>query len=517
MKRLVYILLFISISLLGNDNPIQQTWRDSLTPFQETLYYKTAYQVFAEHVMAATGFSPTIYSSHSNPAYPVGHMLADTVSTGWNASDATDAFYAAIESANDFVVINNVGGSPTVWNIDPKRINGTVNNKTIVFEDGVTLTNIGVPATTGTSLFDLGDPNNVHVYGYGARLELKRAGLTAEAQHSVHYRGTTDCSIRGLTISAIGNPTDAGGDGFKTGSSATQDNCTGTIVEDLIIENQSRMGMALTADINTTVINCSIDGSNGRWPSCGIDFEPDHSDHRQDNINVDRLTITNCDGNGLVFGYFFMNSDVGSSGNVQTTGFRGDASVTLTNVLLENNTQNLTKTDHGANNNRFPEAEIKFGRTNHETITGLLDFNNTTIINDRHHAISIGKEVEAGSMIARFTNGTWNLSGTHSEPIEIKDGSFLSRAIGGVEFVDLTLNTTNATSLYQVDVGGSTYAENITGNIFHSGPTTNDISYSGSANQGLTQNLNVTFGAEPVSSNTETNANRSQHSHLISN
>lgn len=463
MKRLIYILLFLSATTYGQE-----------------------------------GFSQVIYDSHTNPPIPANAVYASNFEGGWNGTDDTTVYYNLIESANDTVVVDNPPPRvETTWAIDPKRTDDSVNNIVIIFEPGVKLSNLGVPSGLGISLFDLGDSNNVEVYGYGAFIELNRSGLTAEAQHSIHFRGTTNCSIRGFSVIALGSQTDAGGDGFKTGSSLTQANCMNTIVEDLIIDNQSRMGMAITADINTQILNNKITGSNGRWPSCGIDFEPDHSDHRQDMITVNRLTISDCHGNGLVFGYFFMNSDVGSSGNVQTTGFRGDASVTLTNVLLENNTQNLTKTDHGANNNRFPEAEIKFGRTNHETITGLLDFNNTTIINDRHHAISIGKEVESGSMIARFTNSTFNLSGTHGEPIEIKDGSFLSRAIGGVEFVDVTLNTTNATSLYQVDVGGSTYAENITGNMFHSGPTTNTITYSGSANQGLTQNLNVTFGAAP--------------------
>jgi hypothetical protein len=448
-------------------------------------------------VSQTVGFDQAAYDSHTNPTIPGGALYASSLAS-YSSSNPTAAYYEAIESSNTFVVIDNIGGSPTTWAIDPKRV-FSAPAKTIVYEDGVILKDRGTYPNNFTSLIDFANSDNIEIYGYGADAQLTRSAVTGEANHGAHFKSCDNIVFKGFKLTGIGTAADAGGDGFKTGSADTaHEPCVNLLAEDLIIDNHSRLGLALTNDVGTRLKNIKITGTNGRWPSGGIDIEPDNYQMSMDDVIIENITITGCDANAFQMGLYFMNTEYINSVQTQRPNFSNNVEVTVRDSYFYNNNLDLTKTTHGSNNNRFPETDNNLGDVRWGVLTGFLKYDNVQIDNSLDHAFWVTKR--EGSYDVQLDNVKINSTNTHVEPFRFNEGSGDGRNIGGVTITDMVLTTTNTTSFSEIVLQGASTLSNVTGNVYHTSPTTNDISYGGNADASDITNYNISFdtGTPPV-------------------
>ena len=100
----------------------------------------------------------------NNGDYPSNAVYVS--SYGFNASDATSAMKAAINSSHSFIVVDKQASD---WIVKPLHFQN-ISNKTIIFESGVVL-RAKVNAFPGSSrLLQFANSNNIKILGYGRYL-----------------------------------------------------------------------------------------------------------------------------------------------------------------------------------------------------------------------------------------------------------------------------------------------------------------------------------------------------------
>lgn len=217
---------------------------------------------------------------------------------GWNATNATAAFVNAINSANDTIVIDK---QISDWMINPTHFE-YLNNKTIIFENGVNLVaRPGAFSGIYSTLFYLDECNNITVIGYGATFKMQKSEYIAynnsEFRHCISLMSCNNIKIYGLKLM------DSGGDGILVASwtgITLQRYCENILLKDLWADNHYRQGISVISAQHLRIENCWFTNTIGTAPQAGIDIEPNQPYERLIDVVFDKCRFTGNAGSGIL-------------------------------------------------------------------------------------------------------------------------------------------------------------------------------------------------------------------------
>ncbi|MCC7349548.1 MAG: right-handed parallel beta-helix repeat-containing protein, partial [Phycisphaerales bacterium] len=238
-----------------------------------------------------------VVTAAASAAMPLGYVDASTFGGGYNATDATAALQAAIDSGNSQIFVPNKG---TPWIIEPIFLKS---NKTILFESG-TVVQAKAASFTGTadSLFTGVGNVNVTLSGYGATLRMNQSDYTdpnnytaSESRMGIRLYSVTNFQIEGLKIE------DTGGDGIYLGAGSATSFNSNVSIKDVTLNNNYRNGISVISADGLTIDNATVLNTNGTAPKAGIDFEPNYNTQVLKNITVKNSIFASNGGNGIMF------------------------------------------------------------------------------------------------------------------------------------------------------------------------------------------------------------------------
>ncbi len=146
----------------------------------------------------------------------------------------------------------------------------------------------------GDRLFSVIGVENIIIEGYGATFQMRRDLYVQEenpgaGRHVIALRGCKNVKVKGMTVK------NGGGDGIYIGSSNELEKwyCEDILIKDVNSINNYRCGMGVPSAKNLTIEGCTLQGTNGTSPECGIDFEPNGSWEYMSDIKVRDCTFIN--------------------------------------------------------------------------------------------------------------------------------------------------------------------------------------------------------------------------------
>lgn len=371
-------------------------------------------------------------------------IKASTFSTGYNATDVTTVFKAAIQASFDTVVIDFVGSGE--WIVQPCTFTD-LSNRTIIFEPNVQLiAKLGAFTDPDDCLFRLIRANNVIILGYGATFKMQKSEYTGEYRHALSIANCNAITIKGLTLK------DSGGDGiFITGETyyGTQLYSENIIIKDCVCDNHRRQGMSVISAQNLTVENCIFKNTIGTLPEAGLDLEPSEPFHRIVNCVFKNCQFKNNNGKGIELAFTYLNAT-----SIPVSATFNDC-YTTSNYQLTNayDPGEISATGHPLN---FP--------------TGNVTFNNLLVENSQWTAFRCRKQADSYSVVfnnSRFKNVSQNTR-LYNNPIwiEVVDYFVPTTSFGGVVFDNVCVDfTTNMAALVFYGETNATGLKNVTGNL----------------------------------------------------
>jgi hypothetical protein len=198
---------------------------------------------------------------------------------GDGIANDTAALQAALDAAEDGILFINKPSS--------KYLSGALtipSNIKIVMEPG-TIIETNATLLTGTlKLLNIAG-SNVHIVGYGATVQMVKAGFSSQFNHGVSITGTAGSQIviEGLSSN------DSGGDGFYVDAANVD-----VTLYDCKANNNRRQGMSIIQCKSLTDYRGQYTNTTGTAPSAGIDIEPDQTGY---SLGPIRLVDTICSGN----------------------------------------------------------------------------------------------------------------------------------------------------------------------------------------------------------------------------
>lgn len=260
-----------------------------------------------------------IAASTASAAAPPGYVDASTYGGGYNATDATSALHAAINSGQN-VYVPNMG---TPWIITPLVLSQS--NQTILFESG-TVVQAKSGAFTGTtdSLFWIVGQSNVTLSGYGATLRMNQSDYTqgpytaSESRMGIKAYSVNNFQVKGLTIE------NTGGDGIYLGAYPTTTPNTNVSIKDVTLNNNYRNGISVISADGLTIDNATVRNTNGTAPKAGIDFEPNSAGQVLKNITVKNSIINSNGGHGIMFDLNLGGSPTGTTASIENVTIFGN-------------------------------------------------------------------------------------------------------------------------------------------------------------------------------------------------
>lgn len=273
-------------------------------------------------------------------------------SFGYNSIDATSAFFAAIKSDNNTIIIDR---QPTPWIVDTNTF-WDLHNKKIIFEPGVVVkAKEGAFLGRGDNLMRINRAVNVELIGYGATLRMNRSeylSLDGDGRHSISLREATNVSIKGFKIE------ESGGDAIYVAGVADGSYSQNINIRDVTIDGATRQGISIITAQDLCIDNVDISNVRGKLPEAGIDFEPNESFDRIVNNVVSNSRLHNNGHTGVVL----------ALGNLLSTSI--PVSVTVKNIYLSMN--------HDISN-PYISTEISMGANHDSPVGGSVLFENITL------------------------------------------------------------------------------------------------------------------------------------------
>jgi FG-GAP-like repeat/RTX calcium-binding nonapeptide repeat (4 copies) len=395
---------------------------------------------------------------------------------GFNASDATTALQAAIDSGADRVIVRNQG---TPWLIS-KTIQ-LKSNQEIRFEpDVVVRAKSGSFLKNDLPLFQALGINNIKLVGEGegvrqATLAMNKNEFSVTSNsygHIIGIEGTDNFTISGLTL------TGAGGDGiivdaYSYGQPIPVPNTLNYsdhgLIDNVTAINNRRNGLSVISAQNLIIQNSKFINSSDENPATGIDFEPDFSYNRLSNIIVSNVDISGNQGNGLSFSLTALDNN------------STPTSITIDGATIDNNGSTgikvetyQTPTHPNSNNpNSTPNGVINISNV---TIAGTKE--TTSFANEPNAAISVqalsGDLSDPNNLKVNFTNVAISNTGFNTanpqlsaEPIFIRGfgGASNRNQIGNLSFDNVTVADNFNRDIIGVYLNQTGSFNNITGNI----------------------------------------------------
>lgn len=312
----------------------------------------------------STGGSGSGSNGGSNET-PSNGIKASTF--GYNSSDATKALTAAINSRHSTIIVDKQAGD---WVVGSLYLNG-VRNKKIIFEQGVVLRAKRGAFRPADRLFQLVNSDNVEIQGYGATFAMNKSEYSGQQNHALSIVNSSNITVKGLTL------TGAGGDGIYVSRYNHGEYCRNIVIDGVTSTKNQRQGMTVISVDGLQIKNSTFSETSGTSPSAGIDFEPEHTSDRLDNITVTNCTFKDNNGPGIMFA---VNKVSSSSRPIDAT-FR--------NIRVSNNS---------INNPRLYPTEIDLGMSSEyirNPVKGTITFDGLTVENSRWCAIWTKKTLES--------------------------------------------------------------------------------------------------------------------------
>jgi hypothetical protein len=299
------------------------------------------------------------------------HVYATRIvasSLGFNATDATIPFRAAINTNVDTVIIDNVGSD---WFIQPTRF-FDISNRVIIFQPGVNLVaKPGAYTDPGACLFELIRATNITMIGYDVVFKMQKAEiLNGEFRHTISLNRSKQIAIYGIWCK------DSGGDGIFLGGyfPGTFNYCEDIIIKDCIFDNHLRQGMSIISAQNVKVSNCKFINTVGTLPEYGVDLEPDSPTERMVNVVFSECEFSANNGSGV--GLAFFNLDSNSL----------PVSVSFNDCLIRNN---------HTTTNAYYECEINANAKDSMAVRGFVNFNRCVIGESKWSALKVRKPTDS--------------------------------------------------------------------------------------------------------------------------
>ena len=226
-----------------------------------------------------------------------GALTATSVvasSFGYDPADATTALRNAILSEADTVIVDR---QATDWIVGSLHLFG-VNDKTIVFEDGVVVrAKSGAFADPNACLFRFFDSENLSLIGYGAELTMNQAEYVALNDESEYRHALSLWSCRNVRVSGL-RLSNSGGDGIYIGGESSPGidaPCRNVRIDNVDCDGNYRQGMSVANVVGLHVRNSRFRNTAGTLPEAGVDLEPYQNDQFMRDI---RFTDCSFTGNG---------------------------------------------------------------------------------------------------------------------------------------------------------------------------------------------------------------------------
>jgi hypothetical protein len=215
--------------------------------------------------------------------------VLDKGASGDGVTDNTAAIQAALTSGVGKTVV-----FPYIAGASNKYVCGEVTfpsgNIRVLLEPGVVIQSDVTLLTGNKRLFNITGTGDVTVSGYGATIQMVKAGFSGEHNHALFfYGGTGKYLVEGVTIQ------DTGGDGIYMGAS------NGHIaIRDVISRRNRRNGYSIIACGSSHAYNSRFSEQTGTAPSDGIDIEPDLLAERLGLITFNGCQFSDNDGSGAM-------------------------------------------------------------------------------------------------------------------------------------------------------------------------------------------------------------------------
>jgi len=344
--------------------------------------------------------------------------VANAAWWGFDATDATDALQAAIDSGAKKVIVPCMNAD---WIVRPIDL---ASNQEVNLAPGVVITaKEGEYKGRDDSVFSIDSKTNVTLRGYGAEVRMHKADYMnpeiyekAEWRMTLRCRGSSEIKILGLTLR------DSGGDGIYVGAKGNQSFCRDVLIRDVVCDNHLRQGMSIIGAVNLLVENCVFKNTGGTPPAAGIDFEPNGEGYHLKNCVIRNCVLENNQGSkmaasGIHFwlGHMTRKSD--------------DISIRVENCHV-----------NGGENYGILIGPIHEGGPG-----GSIEFKNCTIENTDNAGLIL-RDRPDGSFRIRFDNCTWRNVTRAKEPKDlhcpissISDGTPIPAGQGATEFVSCYL------------------------------------------------------------------------------
>jgi hypothetical protein len=387
---------------------------------------------------------------------------------GFTAADGTRALQAAIDDPTaSKIIVRNMG--------QPWLISKTIfmqSNKEIVFAPGaIVQAKPGAFADNTKPLIRAVGIENIKLTGQGqganqATLKMNReTGNREENGHILGISGVKNYVVSGLKLTGAGNDgiyiDGAASTAFPTLRPASENG----LIENIVADRNRRQGLSIISAQNLTVRNSKFINTSGTAPSSGIDFEPNVSTDRLQNIKIDTVDLRNNDGSGIDFA-------LGNQNNSSLP-----ISIDVNRVIMDGNHYSgvaVGATPSDGSNGNLPSA----------TPNGTISIRNTIISNTKGDisffggpsaAISIqglsGDRSDPRNLRFNFDNVT--ISGTGNgkfikNPIYLQGfgGTDNAQQIGNVAFKNVVVRDNFKRDILRAQLGREDgYLSNISGNI----------------------------------------------------
>lgn len=348
--------------------------------------------------------------------------VANAAWWGFDATDATTAVQAAIDSGASRVVVPFVGAP---WVVRPIELRSDLE---LVFEPGVVvLAKAGEFRGGGDSLFRAVDRQRIRVRGHGATLRMRKRDYQeppypkAEWRMGLSFTGCRDVLVEGLRIES------SGGDGIYIGSSRTNRWCEDVTIRNCVCHDHHRQGLSVISAVRLLVENCTFSGTSGTPPEAGIDLEPDEPDERLVDCVIRNCVVEGNRGNGLLVYLKPLN-----------------AASAPVSIRFENCHVRGAPDDPSGNRGWSGIAVLEAAQGGPR---GLIEFVRCTTEGTGREAVRVTDKAADGIAL-RFIECRWHdaWEGAHQThggpraPILIRGtGADRCRTVGGIEFIDCFL------------------------------------------------------------------------------
>ena len=397
----------------------------------------------------------------SNGNYPPGAVFASDF--GYNSNDATDAFSDALKSNATFIVIDKQNSD---WVISPVKL-FNIQNKTIVFEDGVVLrAKNGAYPGDNDRMLEFVNAINVTIEGYGATFRMNKSEYNSgEGRHSLSLVRCRDITIKGITFR------DSGGDGIMLASSQTGIPNEDITIEDIKCINHRRIGLSVINARDVWVRNSEFIGSSGVRPETGVQIEPDFASDKVVNVNFINCKFKDNRSNGFHLAPQNLNS--GST----------PISVTIKNSEFSNNSLSTS--------NPKPKTEVLLQGADN-LINGTVTFDNVTFNGSKHSILFSNKSANSYQVI--FKNCQAYNVGTNGNlaPFGI-EASNPNSFVGGFTFDNFYVEYGSSQPFMKILGSSGVTLKNINGDFTIKQPNDQDLYIAPGINQSNNINVNIDY------------------------